>query len=204
MSKTFIVGISGGSGSGKTSFINQLKKSFSEKEICFVSQDDYYRPQEEQEVDEKGVTNYDLPKSINKKEFCRDLQKLMDGEIVERPEYTFNNDHAETKMLTFHPAPIIIVEGLFIYHYKKVNKLLDLKIFVNAKPNLKIIRRIKRDKIERNYPLDDVLYRYENHVLPSFEKYIQPYISQCDLVINNNEDFDMGLEVLKGYLKSRL
>lgn len=204
MSKTFIVGISGGSGSGKTSFINQLKKSFSEKEICFISQDDYYRPRDEQKVDEKGVTNFDLPTSINKKEFRQDLKKLMAGEVVERPEYTFNNEKAETKMLVFHPAPIIVVEGLFIYHYRKVNKLLDLKVFVKAKPNLKVIRRIKRDKIERNYPLDDVLYRYENHVLPSFEKYIEPYISECDLVINNNEDFDMGLVVLRGFLRGRL
>ena len=204
MSKTFIVGISGGSGSGKTSFINQLKQSFSEKEVCFISQDDYYRPKEEQVVDENGVTNYDLPKSINKKEFRNDLKKLISGEVVERPEYTFNNDNVAPKMLVFQPAPIIVVEGLFIYHYKKVNKLLDLKIFVNAKANLKIIRRIKRDKIERNYPLDDVLYRYENHVLPAFEKYIQPYVSECDLVINNNENFNMGMEVLKGFLKGRL
>lgn len=204
MSKPFIVGISGGSGSGKTSFINQLKKSFGKNEICFISQDDYYRPKEEQEVDEEGVTNYDLPNSINKKEFRNDLKKLMNGEVVERPEYTFNNDKAETKMLIFHPAPIIIVEGLFIYHYRKVNKLLDLKIFVNAKSNLKIIRRIKRDQIERNYPLDDVLYRYEHHVLPSFEKYIQPYIGDCDLVVNNNEDFNMGLEVVKGFLKNKI
>ncbi len=204
MSKTFIVGISGGSGSGKTSFINQLKESFSKEEICFISQDDYYRPKEDQLEDGLGVTNYDLPTSINKKEFRKDLEKLMNGEVVERPEYTFNNAEAEVKMLVFHPAPIIVVEGLFIYHYKKVNKLLDLKVFVHAKENLKIIRRIKRDQLERNYPLDDVLYRYENHVLPSFEKYIEPYINDCDLVINNNEDFGMGLEVLKGFFGSRL
>ena len=83
-------------------------------------------------------------------------------------------------------------------------QLLDLKIFLHAKENLKVIRRIKRDRVERNYPLDDVLYRYENHVLPTFEKYIQPYMEQCDIVINNNTQFDRGLEVVIGFLKQRL
>lgn len=204
MTKTFLVGVSGGSGSGKTTFINHLKDTFSSDQVCFISQDDYYKPREEQKKDEEGIINYDLPGSINKKEFRKDLEKLMAGETVERPEYTFNNDEAESKMLVFQPAPIIIVEGIFIYHYKKVKRLLDLKVFVHAKENLKVIRRIKRDQIERNYPIDDVLYRYENHVMPTFEQYIEPYINQCDLVINNNDDFDMGLEVVTGFLKNKL
>jgi uridine kinase len=75
-------------------------------------------------------------------------------------------------------------------------------VFLHAKDNLKVIRRIKRDQIERNYPLDDVLYRYEHHVLPTFERYIQPYISDCDIIINNNTRFDMGLNVLKGFIEN--
>jgi len=82
--------------------------------------------------------------------------------------------------------------------------LIDLKVFIEAKENLKVIRRIKRDRVERNYPLDDVLYRYEYHVLPTFEKYIQPYIDDCHLVINNNENFEGGLEVMIGFLKNKL
>ena len=82
--------------------------------------------------------------------------------------------------------------------------MLDLKVFLHAKENLKIIRRIKRDQIERNYPLDDVLYRYENHVMPAFEKYIEPYLESADLVINNNEDYKGGLEVLKFFLKEKI
>ena len=79
-----------------------------------------------------------------------------------------------------------------------------MKIFLDAKENLKVIRRIKRDRIERNYPLDDVLYRYENHVLPAFEKYVKPHAPKCDVVINNNESFDQGLEMMVGYLKNKL
>ena len=81
---------------------------------------------------------------------------------------------------------------------------MDLKVFLHAKENLKVIRRIKRDRVERNYPLDDVLYRYENHVLPTFEKYILPYKEDADLVINNNTAFAGGLAVLEGFIKSRL
>ena len=82
--------------------------------------------------------------------------------------------------------------------------MLDLKVFLHAKENLKVIRRIRRDQEERNYPLDDVLYRYEHHVLPTFERYIQPYMDEADLIINNNADFSLGLEVLKGFICQKL
>jgi uridine kinase len=204
MQKPLIIGITGGSGSGKTTFISRLRRSFSEEEVCIISQDDYYRLREEQKIDSEGVRNFDLPKSINKKEFIRDVKKLIKGETVNRIEYTFNNEKVNPKMLTFLPAPIIIVEGIFVFHFKKMKKLFDLKVFLHAKENLKVIRRIKRDQVERNYPIDDVLYRYENHVMPTFEKYIRPYMEEADLVINNNDHFEMGLQVLLGFIRNRL
>jgi uridine kinase len=82
--------------------------------------------------------------------------------------------------------------------------LLDLKVFLHAKENLKVIRRIKRDQVERNYPIEDVLYRYEKHVMPTFERYIEPYMDIADIVVNNNEDFSVGLEVVKGFIRNKL
>ncbi len=204
MSKPYLIGITGGSGSGKTSFIRNLRKAFTQDELCIISQDDFYRPREEQETDEKGVKNFDLPRSIDKKAFIADVKNLMAGKVVTRPEYTFNNENKHPKMLTFKPAPIVLVEGIFVFHFKKIKKLLDLKVFLHAKENLKVIRRIKRDKVERNYPVEDVLYRYEKHVLPTFERYIQPYKDEADLVVNNNRDFYVGLEVLKGFIHQKL
>ncbi len=202
--RPFIIGITGGSGSGKTTFIRRLRERFAEEEVCIISQDDYYRPREEQEVDDFGVKNFDLPRSIDKKAFVADIKRLIRGEEVTRPEYTFNNPDKEPRMLTFKPAPILVIEGLFVLHFKKIRKRLDLKIYFHAKDNLKLIRRIKRDRIERNYPLDDVLYRYQHHVLPTFEKYIKPYKEEADLIINNNRHFEMALNVLTGFLRNYL
>jgi uridine kinase len=96
------------------------------------------------------------------------------------------------------------VEGLFVFHYKKIVPLLDLKVFINAKENLKVIRRIYRDQVERNYPIEDVLYKYQHHVLPAYEQFIQPYKNEADIVVNNNEHFEQGLAVLTGFLKNKL
>ena len=204
MAKPFIIGITGGSGSGKTSFIRQLRKGLSEEQVCLLSMDDYYVRREDQEKDERGIHNFDRPASIHCKQFVRDLKSLIAGESVQRREYVFNNELAKARMLTFHSAPVIIVEGLFVFHYKELRKLLDLKIFLHAKENLKVVRRIKRDRMERNYPLEDVLYRYEHHVLPAYEKYVQPHKDRADLIVNNNTDFNMGLAVVRAFVEKKI
>ncbi|MDX2134376.1 MAG: uridine kinase [Saprospiraceae bacterium] len=202
--KPLVIGICGGSGSGKTSFIRSLRHAFTTAELCIISQDDYYRPIQEQRTDAQGIHNFDRPAAVDKKALRHDLECLMRGEVVERLEYTFNNPLASPAKLVFHPAPVIIVEGLFVFHFKKLRPCFDLKLFVNAKENLKVIRRIRRDQIERNYPIEDVLYRYEHHVLPAYERYVLPYREEADLVINNNDDFERALRVLGGFLRQHL
>jgi len=203
-SNSFIIGISGGSGSGKTSFIRNLKEHFTDNEICFLSQDDYYKPRDQQKEDENGIKNFDLPESIEMDEFYFDLVKLTNGMSIDREEYTFNNENKNPGIIHLDPAPIIIVEGLFVFHDPKLFNLMDLKILIHATDTQKIIRRIKRDRVERNYPLEDVLYRYEHHVLPSFEAFISPFINKVDLVINNNRSYDMGRDMLISFLTDKL
>jgi uridine kinase len=202
--KPFLIGITGGSGSGKSTFIRRIREQFSTEQVCIVSMDDYYLPRDEQHEDQNGEKNFDLPKSFDKKAFRNDIQQLLDGHTVQKEEYTFNNPDAKPKILEFKSAPIIIVEGLFVFHYKKIVPLFDLKVFISAKENLKVIRRIYRDRVERNYPLEDVLYKYEHHVMPSFERYIEPYRESADLVINNNRDFEQGFAVLRGFIASKI
>lgn len=204
MIKPYLIGVTGGSGSGKTSFIKALRETFSEKQLCIISQDEYYRPIEELYVDENGKTNFDLPYSIDDERFKKDLERLMAGETIVLPEYTFNNPLAKPGVLTFFPAPVIIVEGIFVFHFNTIMDMLDLKIFIHAKENLKVIRRIKRDETERNYPLEEVLYQYEHHVLPSYEKYIGPYKEEANIIINNNSDFKAALEVVNGFIRDKL
>ena len=204
MRKSTIIGISGGSGSGKTSFIRSLRKHFDENQLCIVSQDDYYKPRELQLQDENGVKNFDLPESIDQEAFTTDIKTLQSGKMVTRQEYTFNNEKKDPGMVVFKPAPVIVVEGLFVFHIVEVYNMLDLSIIINAKPSDKIIRRILRDQHERNYPLEDVLYRYKHHVMPSFEKYIEPFIENVDIVINNNTSYEKGTMVLEAFISSVL
>jgi len=199
-----VIGISGGSGSGKTSFIKAIEQQFSAAEVCIISQDNYYLKREEQHTDENGVKNFDLPESINPQLLRKDLDSILDGKDIEITEYVFNNDLKTAKSISIQSAPIVILEGLFIYHFDELKDLFDYKIFIHAKSNLKIIRRIKRDQLERNYPLDDVLYRYQYHVLTSFEKYILPYKEECDIIVNNNDDFDGSLDIICGFIRSKL
>jgi uridine kinase len=203
--RPYIIGITGGSASGKTMFLNDLLKSFSKDEICLISQDNYYRDRKDQEVDAQGYINFDDPKSLDLHQYALDIQMIRNGKSFRKQEYTFNNPDIIPKMMTFEPKPIIVVEGLFVFYYKEIADLLDLKVFIDAKRKLRLDRRIKRDGAERGYgEQEEVLYRWNNHVEPAFQNYIKPYRKTADLVIPNNVHFEKGLEILVGYLRGKI
>jgi len=200
----YIIGITGGSASGKTFFMKSLIDSFGKDEVTRISQDNYYRPIHEIPRDENGVENFDLPETIDHHLFAEHIAVLRAGREVHQKEYTFNNPLIKPEILIFEPRPIIIVEGIFVFYFPDIARLIDLKVFVDAKEHVKIKRRIIRDNNERGYDLDDVLYRWEHHVAPTYDKFIQPLKSEADMIINNNTRFDTGLEVLVGFLKKKL
>jgi len=204
MQKPFIVGITGGSASGKTTFLNKLLAAFSPENVCLISQDNYYKPREYQTKDLNGVVNFDLPSCIDDEAYARDVKQVSQGQTVYRTEYTFNNPNVVPKQLEFRPAPIVVVEGIFVFYFEEIAKLLDLKVYIDAKEYIKLQRRIVRDRIERGYDLDDVLYRYTHHVAPTYEKYIKPYKNDADIIIPNNNNFEKGLEVLTTFLNTKI
>lgn len=186
--KPFIIGIAGGSGSGKTFFLNCFLHHFKQDEVTLVSQDDYYIPAGEMTQEENKLYNFDLPSTIDSEQFLRDIKQLMNGEVVYKKEYNFNNPLAVVKILEIKSAPIIIVEGLFILHFKEIAALLDHMIFIDADEQVALDRRIKRDGLERGYPEDDVLYKWHNHVLPAYKEYLLPYKGICNKIVVNNSD----------------
>jgi len=189
MNRPFIIGIAGGSGSGKTFFLKCFLQHFTDAEVCLVSQDDYYIPvAHKMTKEENTLYNFDLPTTIDHQHFEEDITRLVNGETILKKEYTFNNPDIEPKMLEIKPAPILIVEGLFILYFKKISAALDLKIFIEADNDIALQRRLKRDFIERGYSSDDVMYRWVNHVVPGYNEFLLPYKAECDQVITNNSN----------------
>jgi len=209
MNKPYILGIAGGSGSGKTFFLKCFLEHFAADEVCLVSQDDYYFPVgHNMTKEENRLYNFDLPSTIDHDHFEEDIENLIKWKTITKKEYTFNNADAVPRMLEIKPAPILIVEGLFILHFKKISETLDLKIFIEADDDIALQRRLKRDLIERGYSHDDVMYKWINHVVPAYKEYLLPYKDECDRVIVNNshkaEDIICVTEEISKDLRERL
>lgn len=204
MNSPYTIGIAGGSASGKTSMLNDLMNSEWKDSLSLVSQDNYYIERDKQFVDENGVINFDLPTAIDSGLFLEDLHALQCGKSISKIEYTFNNELATPKEITVESAPIIIVEGLFIFHFEAIKNALDYKVFVDAENEVRLQRRIHRDQVERNYPESDVRYRWKHHVQPADEQFLQPYKPECDLVIDSTESYHRDFEKLKAHIQSIL
>ena len=186
--KPLIIGIAGGSGSGKTFFLNSFLHHFKNDEVTLLSQDDYYIPAGEMTQEENKLYNFDLPSTIDDEQFLIDIKKLTKGEVVYKKEYNFNNPLAVVKILEINPAPIIIVEGLFILHFQEIAESLDLRIFIEADEQIALLRRIKRDGMDRGYPEEDVIYKWDNHVQPAYKEFLLPYRDACEKIVVNNLD----------------
>lgn len=204
MQKPYVIGITGGSGSGKTFFVEELSQTLATEDYCIFSQDNYYVPIAEQPRDAKGIENFDTLHSIDLEHYRQDLEKLLKGESIQIKEYTFNNPDKSEKILTLHSASLIFIEGIFIFNEKSLTDLIDLKIFVDVNEATRLSRRIIRDSQERGYDLNDVLYRYEVHHYPAYKHHIEPFKDQADLIIPNYSDFSKVIEILLPFLQKKL
>lgn len=199
----FIVGITGGSGVGKTTLISGLNDEFKDQVTTF-SLDNYYKPKDHQEKDKNGVINFDLPTALDVDKMKADFQKLCQGEQVKQNIYQFNNPANEDAYLTLEPKQLLIVEGLFVMHYDFIKSALDYSVYLSVNRDLQLERRLLRDVQERNYSEDDVMYQWKNHVIPSYENFVKPYKPEADLIITNNQEFDENIHILSSVIHKNI
>ena len=190
MSKPFVVGICGGSGAGKTTLLNRLAETFQGGTTAVFSMDNYYLPIEQQAKDPNGIVNFDLPTALDQPKLISDLQQLVAGNPIEVREYFFNVQGNKSVLLTIQPSELIIVEGLFTLHYPEVFEQLDFSIFVDVDHATQLDRRIYRDQETRGYKRTEIIYQWENHVLPCYEQYIEPYRDAASFIYANDHRAD--------------
>ena len=200
----YLIGITGGSASGKSLLIQTLRELFSEQELCIISQDDYYKTLEQQQTDEHGVHNFDLLESIDSERMYSDLLKLAEGKEVVKKEYIFERTDKEAGNKVFKPAPVVIVEGLFVFAFPDISSLIDLSIFVDCDSDIRFERRLRRDVMERGIPQEKVLHQWKYHVIPAHKSFVKPYRNTADLVINNYNSMKKGVELLSNHITALL
>ena len=199
--KTIIIGIGGGSGSGKTTLLRRLAEFYHKNNQAIFSMDNYYNPIEQQQKDNKNIVNFDLPTALDEEQLTKDITTLSRGEPIEVKEYFFNSSPNKNVLLTIQPSRLIIVEGLFLFHYLGVKKLLDYTIFVDVEHEIQLDRRIYRDQETRGYSRSDIIYQWENHALPCYNNYILPHKSSANFIYRNDhhadEDFNQLISLIK-------
>lgn len=187
------IGICGGSGSGKTTLLKRLSEHYKNHNPSIFSMDNYYHSIDKQQKDERGYYNFDLPGALNEARLTDDLKRLLKGELIQVHEYHFNTPPERHVLIDIHPSPLIIVEGLFLFHYEGIRDLLDYSIFIEVDHEVQLDRRLYRDQESRGYTREAILYQWENHVLPCYQTYLLPYRNQADFIFRNDtraeEDF---------------
>ncbi|MFT5859254.1 MAG: uridine kinase [Flavobacteriaceae bacterium] len=199
-----IIGICGGSGSGKTTILNRLYTQFKDLEPSVFSMDNYYRSIEEQKLDVNGEINFDLPTALDEDRLAKDLERLVKGEQIVVKEYHFNSPPDKHILVTIDPSKLLIVEGLFLFHYPGVREMLDFTVFIDVDQKIQLDRRLYRDQETRGYTREAILYQWENHVTPCFNNYLLPYRKQADFHFRNDSKADEDFETLTREIQHRI
>ncbi len=202
-----IIGICGGSGSGKTTLLKRLSMHFQELNPSVFSMDNYYKPIHFQHIDENGEVNFDLPTALNEEHLVEDLHQLSINEPIEVIEYHFNSPPDKNILITIHPSDLVIVEGLFLFHYPGVRNSLDFSIFIDVDLDVQLDRRLYRDQETRGYTRESILYQWKNHVTPCYNNYLLPYKNDANFIFRNDvhadEDFAKLVEILEFKLRNQ-
>lgn len=199
-----IIGIAGGTGSGKTTVVNKIAQMIPEENVAILYQDSYYNDNTNLSLEERNKINYDHPNSIDFELLMKHIKQLKSKKKINQPIYSYTT-HSRTEDYTvIHPKEILIVEGILIYTNKELRDLCDIKIFVHTDADLRLIRRIKRDTTERGRDLTEVLERYEKTLKPMHNQFIEPTMKYADLIIPVGGENKVAIDILSSMLKEKI
>ncbi|NOZ46070.1 MAG: uridine kinase [Chlorobi bacterium] len=199
-----IIGIAGGTGCGKTTVVNQILNELPEGEVGVISQDSYYMDTTHLSYEERVKINFDHPRSIDFNLLAKHLKKLKAQKPVHQPVYSFVKHNRTGDTILTHPRKVMIVEGILILTNPELRDMFDIKIFVHADSDERLIRRLKRDIAERGRDLDEVLSRYQNTLKPMHDQFIEPMKEFADIIIPNNKYNTVAVDIVRTIINERL
>lgn len=194
-SKSVVIGIAGGTGSGKTTFTNRLKEAFPDH-VTVVYHDNYYRSQDDIPMEERKKTNYDHPDALETDMLIKHLKELKKGHTIECPVYDYSQHTRSKETKTITPSPIIILEGILVLNDRRLRDQMDIKIYVETDADERILRRVQRDVKERGRDVDGIVEQYLSTVKPMHYLYVEPTRSMADVVINGGMN-DVAFDIVK-------
>ena len=200
---TMVLGIAGGTGSGKTTLTRRLKERFGDQ-ISVISHDNYYKRQDELTYEQRCLTNYDHPDAFDTDLMVEHLKALKAGETVLCPVYDFSQHNRSDDFIQIRPAPVILVEGILIFASPELCDLMDIKVYVDTDVDVRILRRIVRDVKKRGRTLDSVVTQYLTTVKPMHEQFVEPSKRRADLIIPEGGKNQVAVEMLIHRLESHL
>ncbi len=199
-----IIGIAGGTGSGKTTVVNQILNELPLEEVGIISQDSYYKETTNLSYEERTKINFDHPRAIDFDLLVQHLKELKKGNAIQQPVYSFvTHNRTEDTVLT-HPRKVMIVEGILILTNAELRELCDIKVFVHADSDERLIRRIKRDIAERGRDLNEVLNRYQTTLKPMHEQFIEPTKAFADIIIPNDKYNTVAVDIVRTVINQRI
>ena len=196
-----IIGIAGGTGSGKTTVVKRIAKALPPHCAAVVPLDSYYNDTTDLTPEERAAINFDHPDAFDWKLLTEHIKKLKNGEAIEQPTYSYIESNRQAETIHAEPKPVIIIEGIMALHHKKLRDMMDLKIFVDTDDDVRLIRNIRRDVVERGRTVDMVLDRYEKVLKPMHEQFIEPTKKFADLIIPWGGDNKTGIHILRSYIE---
>ncbi|MDQ6471108.1 MULTISPECIES: uridine kinase [Flavobacterium] len=199
-----IIGLAGGTGSGKTTVVHQIMTELPDTEVGVISQDSYYKETTNLSFDERALINFDHPRSIDFELLVKHLKALKAGETIDQPVYSFIQHNRTDDTVATHPRKVMIVEGILILTNPELRELCDIKIFVHADSDERLVRRLKRDISERGRDINEVLNRYQNTLKPMHEQFIEPSKAFADIIIPNDKYNTVAIDVVRAVINQRI